>query len=116
MTMQSCIFCKIVRREVSTQLVFEDDLVVAFHDLQPQAPTHLLVIPRQHIASFEELGPEHVGTEAALLRAAQHVARAHHLSEPGYRLVINMGRDGGQSVSHLHLHVLGGRAMTWPPG
>ncbi len=110
----SCIFCRIVRGEIPASIVASNEHGLAFRDLHPQAPSHLLVIPRRHVASLadatngEELG--------ALMLLAAEVARMDGLSESGYRVVANTGDDGGQTVHHLHLHVLGGRSMHWPPG
>jgi len=110
--MDSCIFCKIASGEIATSFVYEDDLTVAFKDLQPQAPVHILLIPRRHVASLEEArDPQLLGH---LLMAAKNAAEIIGLAQ--YRLVINTGPDAGQSVFHLHLHILGGRQMNWPPG
>jgi len=111
-----CIFCRIAGGEIPATLVLETPDVLAFRDLHPQAPTHLLVIPRRHVASLAHLTPEDEGLAGALLSAAAQVAREAGLEAKGYRVVTNIGDEGGQSVSHLHLHVLGGRAMGWPPG
>lgn len=114
-TVAECIFCRIARGEIPAQLVYEGADVVAFRDLNPQAPTHILVIPRRHLSSLHQSGedPALLGT---LLRAAREVAEGAEIDASGYRVVINTGPDAGQSVAHLHLHVLGGRAMGWPPG
>ena len=112
----STIFSKIIAREIPARIVFEDDRCLAFHDVAPQAPVHLLVIPKREIA---RIGAAEAGDEALLghlLFVAQEVARGQGLDETGFRLVINHGRDGGESVPHLHVHVLGGRALGWPPG
>lgn len=110
--MDSCIFCKIASGAIATPFVYEDDLAVAFNDVQPQAPVHVLVIPRVHVAQLREVrDPQLLGR---LLLAARNTAEKIGLEQ--YRLVINTGRDAGQSVFHLHLHVLGGRQMHWPPG
>ena len=111
-----CIFCAIARGEMGTQLVYEDQDVVAFEDLHPQAPTHILVIPRRHYGSLQDVPPEDVGIVAGLVRAAQELAVQRRIWPSGYRLVVNSGPEGGQTVSHLHLHLLGGRQMVWPPG
>lgn len=109
-----CIFCKIGSGEVPSKKIFEDDLCVAFYDIAPAAPVHVLVIPKKHINSILEADDE--GLLGHLLAVARDVARAEGLSEGGFRLVINTGRDGGQSVNHLHIHVIGGRSLAWPPG
>jgi histidine triad (HIT) family protein len=113
-TQSSCIFCRIVAGEIPAKLVYEDERCVAFRDLSPQAPTHVLVIPREHVVSLAELTDASLG--GALLEAAAEVARREGLEAGGYRVVTNVGSDGGQSVFHMHLHVLGGRRMGWPPG
>lgn len=113
---EACVFCRIAGGDVPAEIVGEGEAYVAFRDLNPQAPTHVLVIPRVHVPSLDDLGADDPGTAGALLLAAQAVARDEGLVEGGYRVVVNTGSDGGQSVDHLHLHVLGGRAMTWPPG
>jgi histidine triad (HIT) family protein len=111
-----CLFCKIVRGEIPAKLVLENGHVLAFHDINPAAPTHVIVIPKEHLTSLQDATPEHAEMLSALLLAAREVAEKLGLGESGYRLVINNGKDAGQSVFHLHLHVLGGRAMAWPPG
>lgn len=116
MSNSSCLFCRIAAGAFGTQFLWEDDDVVAFYDIAPQAPTHVLVIPRRHIAS---LATSDAGDDAVLgkvLGVARQVAAQLGLSAQGYRTVINTGDDGGQSVHHLHAHVLGGRPLRWPPG
>jgi histidine triad (HIT) family protein len=110
-----CVFCKIVRGEIPAKLVHEDDRALAFADLNPQAPTHLLVIPREHLASLAEATEAHLALLGHLQLVAAKVAR-HAGLQNGFRVVSNVGADGGQTVGHLHVHVLGGRAMGWPPG
>ena len=112
----NCIFCKMVAGEIKPDTVYEDDAVLAFRDLNPQAPTHVLVIPKKHIATLNDLGDEDAGLLDRLYAAAREVARAEGIAERGYRTVFNCNAEAGQSVYHLHLHVLGGRAMQWPPG
>lgn len=112
----SCPFCRIATGAVPAQVVYQDDQIVAFRDLHPQAPTHILLIPRRHVSGIDDphaLDPQLL---ASLFGAANHVAREEGLAKRGYRLVLNVGRDAGQSVFHLHLHLLGGRALGWPPG
>jgi histidine triad (HIT) family protein len=111
----SCIFCRIANKEIPSGIVYEDSEVVAFRDLNPQAPTHVLVIPKRHVASLDDLIESDAGLLGAMVLIAKRIAAAEGLSG-GYRVVANCGPDGGQSVSHLHLHVLGGRSMGWPPG
>ena len=111
----ACLFCKIVAGEIPSKKVFEDELTYAFRDINPQAPTHILVVPRKHIASLAELEPADRDLIGYLHLVASRIAKSEKLSK-GYRTVINTGSDGGQTVDHLHVHLLGGRAMTWPPG
>jgi histidine triad (HIT) family protein len=110
-----CLFCKIVAEEVPADIVHESDHVVAFRDINPQAPTHILLIPKDHIPSAVELTEDHEGVLMELVRSAAHLADAEGL-RGGWRLVTNVGPDAGQSVQHLHFHLLGGRGMAWPPG
>jgi histidine triad (HIT) family protein len=110
-----CIFCKIAAGTIPANRLYEDDDVLVFPDLNPQAPAHLLVIPKEHLTSLAHATPAHEELLGRLLSAAAEVARQQGLDN-GYRIVINTGSDGGQTVSHLHLHVLGRRAMHWPPG
>lgn len=120
--MSACIFCRIVKGEIPATFVHQDDAVVAFRDVQPQAPVHVLVVPRRHVVSLLALDCAAGGADAQLaarlLDVAARVARDAGLAAPerGFRLVANTGPEGGQSVDHLHLHVLGGRGMAWPPG
>lgn len=109
------IFAKIIRKEIPADLVYEDDLVLAFRDIMPQAPVHILVIPKKAIAKISEAQPEDQALLGHLLLVCSRVAAAEGL-EQGFRLVINNGQDGGQTVYHLHIHILGKRAMAWPPG
>ena len=110
------LFEKIIAREIPADIVYEDDLVLAFNDINPQAPTHVLVIPKKPIARIAEAEPEDHQVLGHLLLKAREIAADLGLQENGFRLVINNGKDGGESVPHLHLHILGGRAMDWPPG
>ena len=114
--MDSCVFCRIAAHQAAAHLVYEDEEAVAFHDLHPQAPVHLLVIPRRHLPSLAAAGEADAGLLGHLLVVAARVAQAAGLAEKGYRLVTNSGPDAGQSVFHVHLHVLGGRRLRWPPG
>jgi len=113
--MADCLFCGIVRHEVPATFVHEDETVVAFRDVNPQAPTHVLVIPTEHIPSAHQLTESHDATWARMLHVAQQVADSEGIGE-GYRLVTSIGRRAGQTVDHVHVHVLGGRQMHWPPG
>lgn len=111
-----CLFCGIAAGEIPADIVDQDDLVVAFRDIAPAAPVHVLVIPRDHIASAAELDAGNADIAARLLAVANRVAEAEGIADSGYRLVTNIGDDARQSVHHLHLHVLGGRRLGWPPG
>ena len=113
---QDCLFCGIAEGRIASKLVREDAHTVAFRDINPQAPVHVLVIPRKHIGSLDDAGADEGTLLGALLTAAQDVARKEGIAESGYRTVINTGDEGGQTVGHLHVHVLGGRPMRWPPG
>ena len=114
--MSDCLFCKIVDKKIPAKIVHEDDQTLAFDDINPQAPVHTLVIPKRHVASVQALEATDQTLLSRLLISCTAVAKLKGLSEPGYRLVTNTGPDGGQTVAHLHFHVLGGRHMTWPPG
>lgn len=111
-----CIFCKIAEGEIPSDIVYEDDRCVVFRDINPQAPTHLLVIPREHIAGMDHLDDDDREVLGHLMLVVAQVARDAGLAVSGYRTVINWGPDSGMEVPHLHIHVLGGRKMTWPPG
>ncbi|HEV3470018.1 MAG TPA: histidine triad nucleotide-binding protein [Pyrinomonadaceae bacterium] len=116
MAEHDCLFCKIAAGEIPAQLVYQDERAVAFRDINPQAPTHVLVIPREHVASLAEAEEGRESLLGHLLLAAARVARDAGLEASGFRTVINNGAGAGQSVFHLHLHVLGGRPLSWPPG
>jgi histidine triad (HIT) family protein len=114
--MPETVFSKIVRKEIPSKIVYEDDVSIAFHDLQAQAPVHVLVIPKRQIDSLETANEEDAQLLGHLQIVIQKVARILEIHESGYRVVMNCGRDGGQSVGHVHYHVLGGRQLKWPPG
>jgi histidine triad (HIT) family protein len=116
MTESSCLFCRIIAKEIPTELVHADDRSVVIRDINPQAPTHVLVIPREHIESLDDASAKNESLLGHLLRVAAKVANAAGLEDGSYRVVINNGASAGQSVFHLHVHVLGGRPMNWPPG
>jgi len=114
--MSDCLFCKMVAGEIQPAKVYEDDEVLAFRDINPQAPTHILVIPKRHIATTNDLTDADAALVGKLTLVAAKIAAQEGLSERGYRTVMNCNRDGGQAVYHIHLHLLGGRGMGWPPG
>jgi histidine triad (HIT) family protein len=114
--MTDCLFCKIISREIPGSIVYEDDRVLAFNDINPQAPTHVLIVPKRHIASLNELVPGDDQIVGELARRAAAIAKERGIDARGYRMVFNTNRDAGQTVFHIHLHLLGGRSMQWPPG
>lgn len=114
--MSDCLFCRIARGEIEADVVAEGEEWLAFRDIQPQAPTHVLVVPRAHVETTNDLDPAHDALMGRLVRAAAGVAAAEGIAEDGWRLVVNCNAGAGQSVYHIHLHVLGGRPMRWPPG
>ncbi len=114
--MSECLFCKIAAKTIPSKMVYEDDQAVAFEDIHPQAPVHLLVVPRKHIASLSHAEAGDTALLGHLLQVCATLAKQKGIAENGYRVVANTGRDGGQTVFHLHVHVLGGRHATWPPG
>lgn len=114
--MTDCLFCKMVSGAIAPAIVYEDDTVLAFRDINPQAPTHVLVIPRQHIATLNDLRNEDAALIGRLYLVAGQIAQQAGIAERGYRTVMNCNAEAGQSVFHIHLHLLGGRPMHWPPG
>ena len=112
----ACLFCSIVKREIPANILFEDDNLIAFHDIRPQAPTHILVIPKEHIPTLNDANNEKEALLGRMILTAKDLAKKSHLDEYGYRLVFNVNAGGGQEVFHIHLHLIGGRQMTWPPG
>ena len=114
--MSDCLFCKIIERKIPASIVFEDQRVLAFNDINPQAPTHVLVIPKRHIETLNEIGTEDDQIVGELVRRAAIIAKERGISESGFRAVFNTNAGAGQSVFHIHLHLLGGRPMHWPPG
>ena len=114
--MQECLFCKIAAGEMDADVVHSSDNVVAFRDINPVAPVHILLIPKEHIESARQLRDKHGDVLAELFAAAAHLAKANEVDRSGWRLVTNVGADAGQSVHHLHFHLLGGRGLGWPPG
>lgn len=111
-----CLFCKIINREIPAEIVFEDDEVLAFEDINPQAPTHLLIIPKRHIATLDDLREDDQALVGRLPVAAARLARERGFAEEGYRVVMNCNDHGGQTVYHIHMHLMGGRRFTWPAG
>ena len=114
--MTDCLFCKMVNGEIPPDIVYEDDEVLAFNDINPQAPTHVLIIPKKHIATLNEASDEDTQVLGRLNIVAAQLANKLGFAEDGYRVVMNCNADGGQAVYHIHLHLLGGRSMAWPPG
>ena len=114
--MSDCLFCKIVAGEIPSKPVAQSELAYAFYDIAPQAPVHVLVVSRDHITSADEIVSSHGGIVDDMIMLAQEVAELEGIRESGYRLVFNIGNDGQMTVAHLHMHVLGGRRMEWPPG
>lgn len=114
--MQDCIFCKIANGEIPSNLVYEDELVAAFNDMNPQAPVHILIVPKAHISSALELNSDNCDVVGHIFTVAGKIAKEQGFAENGFRLVNNCGRDGGQTVGHLHFHLLAGRYLEWPPG
>ncbi len=111
-----CLFCNMVEKKIPADIVHEDEHTLAFRDIRPMAPTHVLVVPKKHIAATRALGPSDAETIGRVMLAATETARKLGLEAGGYRMVINDGDDAGQSVHHIHVHVLGGRTLSWPPG
>ncbi len=114
--MSDCLFCKMVSGEIKPDVVYEDEHVLAFRDINPQGPVHVLIIPKEHISTLNELEDEHAELLGKMFLTAKKIAEMENMAEKGYRTVINCNRHGGQEVYHIHLHVIGGRQMTWPPG
>jgi histidine triad (HIT) family protein len=114
--MATCLFCRIINREIPASIVYEDEHVLAFNDINSQAPAHVLVIPKRHIESLNELQPSDDQIVGELVRRAAAIAKDKGIANQGFRTVFNTNRDAGQTVFHIHLHLLGGRTMAWPPG
>lgn len=114
--MSTCLFCRIVAGEIPSAIVYRDDTLVAFKDINPQAPLHLLIVPTAHVSSLNDLSPEHDAVMGSMVRRAAALAKEHGYHERGYRTVFNTNADAGQTVFHVHLHLLAGRGLTWPPG
>ena len=114
--MEGCIFCKIIKKEIPANTVFEDEKMIAFNDINPQAPLHILLIPKEHFPSLNEIPEEKKNILSHLLLKARQIAQEKGIAEKGYRIVLNTARDSGQDVLHIHFHLLAGRRMQWPPG
>ena len=114
--MSDCLFCKIIKGEIPAEIVAENDHALAFRDINPQASTHVLIIPKVHISSTRDLNNENIDTLSQMALLANEISDSEGIKDSGYRWVINTGNDGGQTVFHIHLHLLGGRQMNWPPG
>ena len=114
--MDDCIFCKLINREIPAKILYEDNQIIAFEDINPQAPTHILLIPKEHFASLNDIPEEKKEILSHLLLQARNIAQDLGIKENGYRIVLNTGKNSGQDVFHIHFHLLGGRRMTWPPG
>ena len=114
--MAECLFCKIVDGEINASIVYQDERIVAFNDINPQGPTHILIVPRRHISTLNDLTPEEDGLVGGMVRSAAAIAKSRGIANGGYRAVFNTNREAGQTVFHIHLHLLGGRAFAWPPG
>ena len=116
MTTSDCIFCKIIKREIPSSVIFENDQILAFEDIKPQAPVHILIIPKRHIVKTPDLKDGDTILVGKLLLVARDLAHLKGLDESGYRIVLNSGADAGQEILHLHVHLMGGRKFSWPPG
>lgn len=111
-----CLFCRIVRREIPASIVYEDERLLAFNDINPQGPTHVLVVPKRHIESLNDLSPDDDQIVGELVRRAAAIAKERGIAAKGFRTVFNTNREAGQTVFHIHLHLIGGRSLSWPPG
>ena len=114
--MSDCLFCKIISGEIPSSKVYEDEYVYAFNDISPEAPVHVLIVPKEHIASCNDINESNADVVAKIFLAAKKIAEEKGIAEGGYRIVNNCGENGGQTVKHLHFHLLGGRSLAWPPG
>lgn len=114
--MQDCIFCKIIKGEIPCSKVYEDDKVLAFNDINPQAPVHVLIVPKTHVQSIMDMNLDEYQIIGHVFNVASKLAKELHVDEKGFRIVNNIGEDGGQTVPHVHFHLLGGRSLQWPPG
>ncbi len=113
---EKCLFCKIVHGEIPAEIIYQDQDVLVFSDINPQAPVHILVIPKKHISTLNDIEEEDLALVGKMIKTAADMAKKYNIAEPGYRTVFNCNAGAGQTVFHIHLHLLGGRAMNWPPG
>ena len=111
-----CVFCKIAKKEIEVSIEYEDESIIAFNDRDPQAPVHVLIVPKGHIAKVNDLDGSSIKLAGKMTAAAKEIAKKKNVFDSGYRLVMNCGKDGGQAIEHLHMHLLGGRGLGWPPG
>jgi histidine triad (HIT) family protein len=114
--MNGCLFCAVVDGKINANIVYQDDRIVAFRDIKPQAPVHILIIPRKHVAGVLDIEPDDYALVGEIFHVASRLAREEGIADSGFRVVVNSGADAGQSVFHLHYHLIGGRLMSWPPG
>ena len=114
--MDDCLFCRIVKKQIPAEIVYENDKVLAFRDIDPQAPIHMLIIPKEHLTTLNDVKEEHAQLMGQIILAAKVLAKEFDIDDKGYRSVFNCNKEGGQAVYHIHLHLLGGRQMNWPPG
>lgn len=114
--MEDCIFCKIIRKDIPSELIYEDEHILAFNDINPQAPVHVLIIPKEHVASLNDIHEDKKDILSHILLKARQIASNLGIDKKGYRIILNTARDSGQEVFHIHFHLMGGRRMTWPPG
>ena len=116
MAREDCVFCQIADKNIASEMIFEDEDLVVFHDINPQAPSHILIVPRKHMANLSSVSDEDAALLGKMLTVARNIARENHFGEKGYRIALNEGKDGGQTIFHLHMHLLAGRRLMWPPG
>ncbi|HBM81241.1 MAG: histidine triad nucleotide-binding protein [Clostridiales bacterium] len=114
--MSECVFCLIAQKKIQSEIVYEDEDILAFKDIKPEAPVHIIVIPKKHISSVMDLNDENISIVSKAFNAIKSIAEKYNIAKSGFRIVANCGKDGGQSVMHLHFHLLGGRDLKWPPG
>jgi histidine triad (HIT) family protein len=113
---ENCVFCQIADKQIASEMIFEDNDLVAFHDINPQAPSHILIVPKKHIQNLSSVEDEDIPLVGKMLDVARKIAKENHFGEKGFRVALNEGKDGGQTIFHLHMHLLSGRRLVWPPG